>query len=59
MYGIDSNRLANKKSILSNTNNGDNDQEFDECKMVLSFLHFFPFRSCFLYIDIPIGNSSS
>ena len=32
MYSIDNNRLANEKSILSNTNDRYYDQEFDQCE---------------------------
>jgi len=34
MYSIDNNRLANEKSILSNTNDRDHDQEFYQGKIV-------------------------
>ena len=32
MYGIDSNRLANKKSILSNTDDRNYNKKFDQCE---------------------------
>jgi len=32
MYSIDNNRLANKKSILSNTDDRYNDQELYQCE---------------------------
>ena len=32
MYSIDNNILANEKSILSNTNDGNHNQEFYKCK---------------------------
>ena len=41
MYSIDNNRLANKKSILSNTNDGNYDEEFDQGKKPLSIRSLF------------------